>query len=73
MAPSWVISKTAQIVAKLVPDHVAKRYAIEVHSGVSAAEMAEAANRHSAGWPAGPSDESRALWRRDQDNPWRLS
>ena len=42
MAPSWVISKTRNVVAKLVPDHAAKRYAIEVHTGVSAAEMAEA-------------------------------
>ena len=42
MAPSWVISKTRKIVAKLVPDHAAKRYDIEVHSGVSPKEMAEA-------------------------------
>ena len=43
MAPSWIISKTSGVVAKLVPDLAAKRYAIEIHSGVSAAEMAEAA------------------------------
>ena len=42
MAPSWVISKTRNVVAKLVPDPPAKRYEIEIHSGVSAAEMAEA-------------------------------
>ncbi len=42
MAPSWVISKTRNVVAKLVPDPEAKRYRIEIHSGVSAAEMAEA-------------------------------
>jgi putative DNA methylase len=42
MASSWVISKQRNVVAKLVPDHAAKRYAIEVHTGVSAAEMAEA-------------------------------
>jgi putative DNA methylase len=42
MAPSWVISKTRNVVAKLVPDHTNKRYGIEVHSGVSAGEMAEA-------------------------------
>jgi putative DNA methylase len=42
MAPSWIISKKRNVVAKLVPDHDAKRYAIEIHSGVSAAEMAEA-------------------------------
>jgi len=43
MAPSWVISKTRNVVAKLVPDHANKRYDIEIHTGVSAAEMAEAA------------------------------
>jgi putative DNA methylase len=42
MAPSWVISKTRNVVAKLVPDHAARRYEIEIHSGVSADEMAEA-------------------------------
>jgi putative DNA methylase len=42
MAPSWIISKTRNVVAKLVPDHAAKCYGIEIHSGVSAAEMAEA-------------------------------
>jgi len=43
MAPSWVISKTRNVVAKLVPDHANKRYDIEIHTGVSAEEMAEAA------------------------------
>jgi putative DNA methylase len=42
MAPSWVISKTRNVVAKLIPDQAAKRYRIEVHSGVSRQEMAEA-------------------------------
>jgi putative DNA methylase len=42
MAPSWVISKTRNVVAKLVPDHAAKRYEIQIHSGVSEAELAEA-------------------------------
>jgi putative DNA methylase len=42
MAPSWIISKTRNVVAKLIPDHGAKRYRIEIHSGVDAAEMAEA-------------------------------
>jgi len=41
MAPSWVISRTHHVVAHLVPDHAAKRYQIEVHSGVSVEEMAE--------------------------------
>jgi hypothetical protein len=44
MAPSWIISKTRKVVAKLVPDHPAKRYEIEIHCGVSDSEMAEAAN-----------------------------
>ena len=42
MAPSWVISKSRSVVAKLIPDHDSKRYTIEIHTGVSAAEMAEA-------------------------------
>jgi putative DNA methylase len=42
MAPSWVISKTRNVVAKLVPDLQAKRYHIEIHSGVDAEEMAKA-------------------------------
>lgn len=42
MSPSWVISKTRNVVGKLVPDHTTKRYAIEVHTGVSTAEMVEA-------------------------------
>jgi putative DNA methylase len=42
MAPSWVISKTKSAVAKLIPDHARKRYTIEIRSGVSAAEIAEA-------------------------------
>jgi putative DNA methylase len=44
MAPSWIISKTRKVVAKLVPDYSARRYDIEVHSGVSDSEMDEAAN-----------------------------
>jgi putative DNA methylase len=42
MAPSWVISKTRKVIAKLVPDHAGKRYDIEVHTGISSEEMAEA-------------------------------
>jgi putative DNA methylase len=42
MAPSWIISTTDNTVARLVPDHARKRYHIEVHSGVSAEDMAEA-------------------------------
>lgn len=39
MSPSWVISKTRNVVAKLVPDHEHERFGIQVVSGVSAAEM----------------------------------
>jgi putative DNA methylase len=42
MAPSWIISKTRNVVAKLVPNPVARRYDIEIHTGVSSAEMEEA-------------------------------
>lgn len=42
MAPSWVISKTRNVVAKLVPNHATKSYEIEVHTGVSPEEMLEA-------------------------------
>ena len=42
MAPSWVISKTRHVVAKLVADPRRLRYEIEIHSNVSAEEMAEA-------------------------------
>jgi putative DNA methylase len=39
MAPSWVISKSRNVVAKLVPDPANKRFTIEIHSGVSKADM----------------------------------
>lgn len=42
MAPSWVISKKRNVIARLVPDHAARRYEIEILTGVSAAEMTEA-------------------------------
>ena len=42
MASSWVISKTRNVVAKLIPNHIEMRYDIEVHSRVSSEEMAEA-------------------------------
>ena len=69
MAPSWVISKTRSVVAKLVPDHAAKRYDIEIHAGVSAAEMAEAEQGTVQRGPASPPDEPGAFGRRDQDHP----
>lgn len=42
MAPSWVVATNSRTVAKLVPDHAAKCYAIEIHSGVTPDEFAEA-------------------------------
>jgi len=39
MAPNWIISKTRNVVAKLVPIASEKRFSIEIHSGVSKAEM----------------------------------
>lgn len=42
MAPSWIISKKRNVIARLVPDHAAMRYEIEILTGVSAAEMAAA-------------------------------
>ncbi|NEX15879.1 MAG: DNA methylase [Halochromatium sp.] len=39
MAPSWVISKTHHVVAKLVPDHDEKRFKIEIKNTESEAEM----------------------------------
>ena len=40
MAPSWIISKTRNVVARLVPDPTRKRYDILVETGVSAEAMA---------------------------------
>ena len=42
MAHSWVISKTRNVVAKLVPDLEKKRYDIVIETGVSSSEMVEA-------------------------------
>ncbi|EIC21654.1 anti-phage-associated DUF1156 domain-containing protein [Thiorhodovibrio frisius] len=39
MAPSWVISKTRNVIAKLVPDPANQRFEIEIHSSASSAEM----------------------------------
>ena len=39
LSPSWVISKTRNIVARLIPDHKHKRFDIQVKTGVSNAEM----------------------------------
>jgi putative DNA methylase len=42
MLGTLLVSKTRNVVAKLVADHSAKRYRIEIYSGVSAAEMVAA-------------------------------
>ncbi|WP_196805431.1 anti-phage-associated DUF1156 domain-containing protein [Methylobacterium sp. 77] len=42
MAPSWVISKQKNVIAKLVPNEASKTYDIIVESGVDAASMASA-------------------------------
>ncbi len=39
MAPSWVISKKRNVIARLKPDHASKRYDIEIYSGVTEAEL----------------------------------
>ena len=39
MAPSWVVSKNRNVIAKLVPDYPNKRFDIRILSGVSVAEM----------------------------------
>jgi putative DNA methylase len=39
LAPSWVISKTRRVVAKLIPYHAHNRFDIHIHSGVSVDEM----------------------------------
>jgi putative DNA methylase len=42
LSPSWVISKTRNVVAKLIPDHEHKRFQIDIVSGVSEEEMKQA-------------------------------
>ncbi|MEI6333833.1 MAG: anti-phage-associated DUF1156 domain-containing protein [Methylococcaceae bacterium] len=42
MAPSWVISKTHNVIAKLIPDFEKQRFDIEIISGVSSEEMQQA-------------------------------
>lgn len=39
MAPSWVISKNLSVIAKLVPDHGNQRFEIQIHTGVTPAEI----------------------------------
>ncbi len=42
LAPSWVIGEKTKCIAKLVKNDAEKRYDLEIHSGVSDAEMAAA-------------------------------
>ena len=43
LAPSWIISKGRNVIARLRPDRENKRFTLEIVSGASAAEMEEAA------------------------------
>jgi putative DNA methylase len=42
MSPSWVISKPRNIIAKLIPNHKAKRFEIDIISNANSAEVREA-------------------------------
>ncbi|MDZ3836014.1 MAG: anti-phage-associated DUF1156 domain-containing protein [Rhodospirillales bacterium] len=42
LAPSWVISKARNVIARLIPDDVNKRFVIDIVTGASDADMAEA-------------------------------
>ncbi|MGE8518496.1 MAG: anti-phage-associated DUF1156 domain-containing protein [Alcaligenes nematophilus] len=42
LSPSWVISKSRNVIARLKPDHINKRFDIEIASNVSDAEVAAA-------------------------------
>ena len=42
LAPSWIISKPRRIIARLIPDHVNKRYDFHINSNVSKSEMDKA-------------------------------
>jgi len=39
LSPSWVISRTRNVIARLTPDHANKRFNIEIASGVSDADL----------------------------------
>ena len=74
MAPSWVISKNTRMSWRSsIPNHAAKRYTIEIHSGVSQTEMAEAENGTVRDGRLVHPDEPGAFRRRDKDDPRRLS
>jgi putative DNA methylase len=42
LSPSWVVSTSRRVIARLVPDHQTKRFRIDILSGVSDGEMEEA-------------------------------
>jgi putative DNA methylase len=42
LAPSWVISRTRNVIARLVPNNAQRRFEIEILSGVSEEEMSAA-------------------------------
>jgi adenine-specific DNA methylase len=42
LATSWAVSKSRNVIARLVPDYDAKRFEIEIVAGVSSEELAEA-------------------------------
>jgi putative DNA methylase len=42
LSPSWVISKTRNVIARLIPDFEKQRFDIEIVSGVSAEEIQQA-------------------------------
>jgi adenine-specific DNA methylase len=43
VAPSWIISNTRNVIARLVPDHDNRRFDIQIESGVSSDAMKQAA------------------------------
>ena len=73
MAPSWVISKTRNVVAKLVPDHANKRFDIEIVTGVSAAEMKAAEQGTVRDGNLVYELDGKTYLHADQDPPRRLS
>lgn len=42
LSPTWVVSKTRKVVAKLIPDHEKKCFDIDIVGGASKSDMAEA-------------------------------
>lgn len=44
LSPSWLISKSKDVIAKLIPDHSLKRFDIEIKTGASTSEVSEAKN-----------------------------